>query len=214
MITAVVWGYKMRPTDKPCASIEYIIEDRAERLYVTEAELEQVLREEHINPVGQPIDMLSLYRIEKAILRHPMVRTAECYITPRYEVKVRLTQRVPLLRVQTPSETYFVDADRRVMQARAAVRDSVIVVTGNVGVQMATNSLADFAEWLQNNRYWRHRIRLLYVQNPQMVFLKVEGLKLKVERIVLGSMKGYEQKLAKLRTFCENGVEATQEKQY
>ena len=209
LITAVVWGYKMRPIDKPCASIEYIIEDRAERLYVTENELHQVLREEHLDPVGRPLDALSLYRIEKAILRHPMVRTAECYITPRNDVKVRLTQRIPLLRVQTAAETYFIDTDRKIMQARAAVRDSVLVVTGNVGTQMATSQLADFALWLQDNTYWRKRVHHLYVQNTQMVFLYAQG-----ERVVLGPMRGYESKLAKLRTFNENSAEATKDKEY
>ena len=216
LIAAVVWGYQMRPTSDVCASIEYIIEDRAERLYVTEAELQQLLRAENLDPVGRPADMVSLHRIEKTITHHPMVRTAECYLTPRNEVKVRLTQRIPLLRVQIPGDTYIIDTDRKVMQARAVVRDKVLVATGSVGVQIASNQLADFATWLQDNTYWQQRIHYVYVQSPQMIYLYLkdaDGTQ-KTGRIVLGSMRHFERKLNKMHTFFENTADILQDKHY
>ena len=133
-------------------------------------------------------------------------------MTPRNEMKVRLSQRVPLLRVQTPMETYFIDTDRRVMQARASVQEKVLTVTGNVGVQMASKSLADFAIWLQEEDYWRGRIHHLYIQNPQMVYLYLQ--KENQPRVVLGQMRGYEEKLSKLRTFLEQGEDVLKEKNY
>ena len=212
LIGAAVWGYVMRPTEDPCVSLAYSIEDRSERMYLTESELTQALRNEDIYPVGRTFNRVSLHRIENAIRRHPMVRTAECYATPRNEVKVRLSQRVPLLRVQILGGTYLIDTDRRVMQARAAVKDSVPVVTGAVGVQMASGSLADFALWLQDNPYWSARIHHIYVQSPQMVYIYLRGVN--QPRVVLGSMREYERKLNKLQTFLEKGADAIQNKQY
>ena len=212
LVTAVVWGYKMHPTDAPCASLEYIIEDQDERMYLTESELNQLLRSEDIYPVGRQLNSISLHRIERVVAMHPMVRTAECYLTPRNEVKVCLTQRVPLLRVSTQTETYFVDMDRRVMQARASVRDSVLSATGLIGVQTATTQLADFAEWLQDNRYWRARVHHVQLRSPKTACLYLRDEQM--PRIVLGSLHGYERKLAKLRTFLENSAEAMQDKQY
>ena len=211
LIGAVVWGYMTRPTDAPCRSISYIIKDRAERLYLTESELDAMLAAEDLEPVGKSINRISLHRIEKAIVRHPMVRTAECYLTPRQEVRICLTQRVPLMRVQTPGDSYFIDSDRKVMPVRAAVKDSVLLCTGAVGVQMASRQLADFAKWLQTEPYWQARIHHVQVQNPQMVYLYLKGNQ---PRIVLGSMRGYEGKLKKLRTFLENGADATKDKNY
>ena len=211
LLSAAVWGVRMRPTDTPCISLTYDIKDRAERMYLTEAELNNLLRSEGLYPVGKQINLLSLHRIEQTIQHHPMVRTAECYLTPRNELRVQLTQRVPLLRVQTPEETYFIDTDRKVMQSRNAVRDSVLLVTGAIGVQSASSQLADFAEWLQSNRYWRKRILYLRLQNPQMVYLYLRGNQ---PRIVLGSMRGYERKLRKMRTFLDNSEEEIQGKNY
>ena len=212
LVSAVVWGRINKPTVALCPSIEYIIEDSAKRMYFTPRELDMLLQAEDIYPVGKSLQLVSLYRIERAINRHPMVRTAECYLTPRAEVRVRITQRVPLLRVQTPMETYLVDTDRRQMQARASVRDAVLLVTGNPGIQMATTQLADFAEWLQTNRYWRTRIHHVQVQSPRMVYLYLRGEH--QPRVVMGDMAEYEKKLAKLRTFQENSAQALEGKEY
>ncbi|MBR6304198.1 MAG: hypothetical protein IKR37_01045 [Paludibacteraceae bacterium] len=212
MIAAVVWGYMSRPTDNPCAGVEYAIEDRAERLYLTENELSSLLEKQDLYPVGRKLSAVALHRIENAILRHPMVRTAECYLTPKHIVRIRLTQRVPLLRVQTPLDTYLIDSDRKVMQARSSVRDEVPLVTGNVGVQMASGPMADFAEWLQKESYWQERIRHLYVQNPVMVYIYMRNPN--QPRVVMGSMRDYERKLKKLRTFYQNIPAEVKEKNY
>ena len=216
LIAAVWWGVKMTPSTSPCSSLQFIIEDKAERMYLSESELVQLLRSEDLYPVGRAQNILSLQRIENTIRQHPMVRTAECYLTPRQEMKITLTQREPLLRVQAPLDTYFIDTDRRMMQARVAVKDSVLRVTGNVGPQMAATQLADFAEWLEDEPYWRARIHHMYVQSPQKVYiyLKSTGEKLVSQRVLLGPIRGYEQKLSKLRTFLENSSEATNEKNY
>ena len=170
-----------------------------------------MLEKEGQYPVDKAIRNISLQGIERAIRAHDLVRTTECYLTPRKEVRVRLTQRVPLLRVMTASDTYLIDEDRQVMPAMAVVKDSVLVVRGAVGVQIASGALGDFAEWLQTNKYWRERVRYVYVQSPQMVYLYLRG---GLPRVVLGNMQGYERKLAKLRTFLDEGTEAMAGKKY
>jgi len=212
LVSAAVVGFQMTPTGALCTSLRYTIEDADERMYLSENELNALLRAENIYPVGQAMNAVSLHRIESAVSRHPMVRTAECYMTPRNEVRIRLTQRIPLLRVQTPHEHYLIDTDRRIMQARAAVRDSVPMVMGNIGPSMAATSLADYAEWLQDNRYWRGRVHHLYVQNAFMVYAYLRGDAM--PRVVLGSIRDHERKFAKLRTYIEYGAEETAGKQY
>ena len=212
MAAAVVWGYVSRPSEEPCAALEYIIEDRNERMYLTEKELTALLTSQDIYPVGKQLNTVALHRIENAILHHPMVRTAECYLTPKHIVRVRLTQRVPLLRVQAPVDTYLIDTDRKVMEVRNSVRDEVVTVTGNVGVQIASGALADFAEWLQEEPYWQERIHHLYVQTPVMVYLYMRGEN--QPRVVMGAMHGYERKLKKLRTFYQNSPEEVKAKNY
>ena len=212
LIAAVVSGVRMTPTDTPCASLKYDIRDRAERMYLSEAELSRLLQTENLYPVGRYLDRGMLHRIERTIEAHPMVRTAECYVTPRNEMRIRITQRVPLLRVQTPGDTYIIDRDRRVMPVRVAVTDTVLIARGAVGIQIASKQLADFAEWLEDEPYWQKRIDHVYVQSPQRIYLYLRGAI--VPRALLGSMRGYTGKLNKLQTFLEKGAEATKDKHY
>lgn len=207
LISATAFGYRMRPYDNACEALDYTIVDSDKRQYVTEAELDAMLKNAGLYPVGYHINQLSLHRIEQTIIHHPMVRTAECFITPRNEMRIYLSQRVPLLRVQTASDVYFIDTDRRVMEARESVKDSVLVAKGAIGVQMATTQLTDFAIWLQRHEYWRKKVDYIRVQTPQMVTLCLKG---EQPRVVLGSLSNYEQKLAKLRTFLDNRDEQIQ----
>ena len=214
LVAAVVWGYRMTPRSVPCTALRYTIEDQDERLYLTEDELTKMLQTEDLYPVGKPLNRISLYRIEQAVARHPMVRKAECYLTPRNEVRVSLTQRIPLLRVQATGENnyYLIDTDRRVMQARAAVKDPVLVVTGNVPIQLASGVLADFAQWLQRDAFWRQHIKRVQVMNPHMYVLHLRDPE--SPRVILGELSGYAQKLRKLRTFYADGAEETEGKHY
>ena len=178
-------------------------------MYLTEDELNTMLRAGDIYPVGRQQNRVSLHRIEQTVRSHPMVRTAECYVTPRNEVRVELTQRVPLLRVQTPGDAYIIDTDRRVMESRLTVKDSVLLVTGAVGIQAAAKQIADFAQWLPTDAYWRERIHRLHMQTPQNAIVFVNG-----QRVIMGPIRSYERKLRKLRTFYDNSPEEVKEKKY
>ena len=211
LVGAVVWGYLSKPAEAECRGITYIFEDRAERMYLSENELTAMLQAENIYPVGKNVNQVSLHRIERTVGRHPMIRTAECYMTARHEVRVRLTQRIPVLRVQTAIESFLIDSDRKVMQARSSVRDELLIARGAVGVQLASGKLADFALWIAENEYWQDRIDYIYVQSVQMIYLY---LKQRDERIVMGNLKDFEKKMNKLRLFLLNSGEATKDKHY
>ncbi len=178
------------------------ITDMDERQYVSTPELAEWLRQRGLYALDVPIEEVRLQAIENAVRSHPMVRTAECYLTPRSEVRVTLTQRIPLLRVTTSTESYYIDTDRKPMPVRATITTPVLNITGSVGQQMACTTLADFAEWLQDHRYWRERISYLQVKNPQAVYIIQSH---QAGAILLGNMDNFAHKLKKARTFYEQG---------
>ena len=211
LITAVMYGYMMSSKES-CQSVEFIIKDADKRMYVTESELTQLLVQKGIYPATKNIDSIGLYRIESAIQNHPMVQTAECYLTAYNELRVALTQREPLLRVQTATETYFIDSNRRKMPMREEIKDKVLVVTGEITEQLAASELADFALWLQDSKYWRERVKYVHMHTTKMMHIYLQDEK--QPRIIMGELRGYERKLTKLRTFFENGKTAVGDKIY
>ena len=76
---------------------------------------------------------------------------------------------------------------------------------------MASKTLADFAEWLENNDYWCSRVHHVHVASPQMVYLYLRNSS---ARVVMGNMRGYERKLNKLQTFLTESSEIIKDKNY
>lgn len=188
--------------DTVCTVLRYDITDAKERLYLSEDELNGLLRAQDAYPIGKPLSQVSLQRIEDVVQTNPMVRTAQCYTNPQGEVNIRLAQRKPLLKVITTDDSYIVDTDRKRMPIRESIQDTMLVVSGRVGQQMATGQIADFAKWWQDNAYWRARIKYMEVQTPH--YIRLLPANPEAEMVVLGDLNGYRDKLRKLRIYYEN----------
>lgn len=211
LVCAIGFGRAYRP-DYVCSSVQYRITDADKRLYLSENELNTLLRSQDAYPVGKAVSHISMQRIEDVVRSHSMVRTAQCYISPQGQLIISITQRTPLLRVITADDSYIIDTDRLRMPVRPSIRDTVLVVIGKVGQQMARTSIADFAEWLQDNDYWSPRIRYLEVVSPH--YIRLLPTNPSAEIIVLGNLDNYQDKLRKLRIYYENAAPETLSKRY
>lgn len=212
MLVAVTWGKKQTPKSVHCQAIVYEILDSRQRMYVDEDQLNLTLAKAGLYPVDRPLSELSLSKMEQTFKDHPMIETAECFLQPDNVVKVQLTQRVPLLRVDLPKDTFLIDAHRKRMEYRPSVQDKVLLVKGNVDEELASTQLADLAQWLKGNGYWRNRIDSVVMVTPEMMHLYIHDKPL--VKIIMGEIEGYDTKLAKLKTYMENGQEATKDKNY
>jgi len=203
VIGAAIWTNK-RANLHVCDALKICITDFGRRQYVTEEELVKLLKREGLYPIGKTAAAVEVQRIEDAICAHPMVRRAQCYMLPSGTVCVRLSQRIPILRVVTGDASYFVDSERTKMPVRESVTTPVMVITGHVGERMACNELADLVLWLNHNRYWSDKIQSIHVVNPKMVYLiqRPDGT-----HLILGEINGYRHKMAKLRTLYDKGFE-------
>ena len=193
-----VWTSRSEAREERCKELVCKIADKDERSYVSEQELFTLLKQHNAYPVGEYLHRINLQHMENLIRQHPMVRTAECYTAEDGTARIRVTQRVPLLKVVTADEAYYIDTDRRKMPMRASIHDTVLVAMGKVGFEMASTVLADFAEWVQEDDYWHQRIEAIDVRLPKQVCIKQKG---KQEDLLIGDLTGFEGKLEKAAVF-------------
>ena len=198
LLALAVGTSRGKDREERCKELVCKIVDKDERLYVSEQELFTLLKQHNAYPVGEYLHRINLQHMENIIRQHPMVRTAECYTAEDGTARIRVTQRVPLLKVVTADEAYYIDTDRRKMPLRSSIHDTVPVAMGKVGFEMASTVLADFAEWVQEDDYWRARIEAIDVRLPKQVCIKQNG---KQEDLMIGDLMGYEGKLEKAATF-------------
>ena len=187
-----------------CTQVDIVVEDSLSRQYVDAMELEGYLKARGCYALTKAMSEVDCHMIELLLLKHEMIRTASCYKTPFGAVRIRVTQRVPVLCVKTAEGNYLVDADRRVMPYRSGMKLDVPVFTGAISKCAATEEYYDFVLWLQDNSYWGERIRDVYVRNPKLVVLSQKDYSAK---IVLGKLDGYEDKLARLRSLYKKGFD-------
>ena len=198
LLALAVGTSRGKDREERCKELVCKIVDKDERSYVSEQELFTLLKQHNAYPVGEYLHRINLQHMENIIRQHPMVRTAECYTAEDGTARIRVTQRVPLLKVVTADEAYYIDTDRRKMPLRSSIRDTVPVAMGKVGFEMASTVLADFAEWVQEDDYWRARIEAIDVRLPKQVCIKQNG---KQEDLMIGDLMGYEGKLEKAEVF-------------
>ncbi|MCQ2311133.1 MAG: hypothetical protein MJZ64_05225 [Paludibacteraceae bacterium] len=204
VVAYMVFGITMshRTALLPCRQVLICIQDSAERMYITKAEIMHLLNEKKMSPIGLTIQDFHPQRIEDAVTAHPMLRTCECYTDIRGNICLRVTQRIPLVRVVTGADTYFIDTDRKLMPVRASVKTSVLAVTGDVSRRMAAEQISDFAEWLQYDEYWKNRIIRIQMDSPQMVrLIQSDG----AADICLGKWSDYQRKMNKLHRWYVAG---------
>ncbi len=199
MVFGIIMGQQNTPVTV-CPKLQIDILDIDERQYLTEDELKDQLWLKNLYPVKQKLTDISLQSIEDLALKHPMVRTAECYTTCDGAVHIDLTQRIPLLRVVAQDGQYYIDTDRKKMPVRPSIKTPVLIATGNVGPRMAANELSDFAEWLQESDYWHQRISYVKVTNPKSIQVMQRD---SAATILLGDMNNYQPKLNKLQKWYQ-----------
>lgn len=198
-----IWCSRQADTSL-CTQVDVVVEDSVSRQYVDAMEVEGYLKARGCYALSKAMCEVDCHMIEQALLKHEMIRTASCYKTPFGAVRIRVTQRVPVLCVKTAEGNYLVDADRRVMPYRSGMKLDVPVFTGAISKCAATEEYYDFVLWLQDNSYWGERIRDVYVRNPKLVVLSQKDYSAK---IVLGKLDGYEDKLARLRSLYKKGFD-------
>lgn len=189
--------------ERTCERLQIVPADSVQAYYVSETELVNILRAKGIYPVGKPMNQVRLDAIEKNILSHPMIRTAECYRQIAPSVVVRTTRRIPVLRVVTPYETYWIDADRKKMPFLPNTPTHVLSVTGHVGERLAQKDLFDLVTWIEHQRFWKQRITSIEVRRPNDIRLhQIDNL-----TICLGDVSGYEKKMNNVRCWYKNGCD-------
>ena len=203
IVATALWASHV-PDDTKCQQMKIVICDSADYQFVTQSELVRTLKRSNLFPLGSQMEHVSCHEIEQALLQHDMIRTAECCKMCNGIVRIKLTQRVPMLCVQTAEGTYYVDTDRKVMPVREHVKVQVPIFKGAVSKRSATEEYFDFAQWLINSKYWRDRIAYIHVKTPKDIVLHQREV---AGNILLGNMADYEQKMNRLRKLYVDGFD-------
>ncbi len=195
--------FKDTKQDIPCKDLTIVVKDSLDKHFVTESDVISILKQEKLNPVGQPMNAINTDLIESKLLENEMIASVEVYKTPSGIIKLEVKQKMPILRVISSSGNFYVDNQGSIMPVSRRYVVHVPIATGYVEKELATTDLYEFALFLYKNEFWNNQIGQIYIHPDR----EVELIPLVGEhRIVLGNFDHYKEKLDNLQLFYEQAI--------
>jgi cell division protein FtsQ len=186
-----------------CRNLIVAIRDSADRPFLHEREVVAMLKNARLYPVNRPVHLINTDSIEKVIAKNELVATVNAYKTSSGNLKIEITQKMPVLRVFDGRGSYYVDDMGRVMPADYRYATRLPVASGKIEKSFATTGLFKFALFLQKHKFWNHQIEQIYVHSEKEVELVPRAGNC---RILLGSLENFGEKMEHLQLFYEQAI--------
>ena len=186
-----------------CSNMEVVVVDTLKSHFIGKKEIENILKKSGINLVGKPMNEINTDFIEKILEKNQLIKNAECYKTTGGSVKIKIHQKMPIMRVIGNSGNYYIDNEGGTMPTSEHFSAYLPIATGAVDKEFATTKLYNFALFLQNNKYWNSQIEQINVLPNKDVELTTRVGNFQV---VLGQLDDYEENLDKLKLFYNKGL--------
>jgi cell division protein FtsQ len=189
--------------EMPCNNLIIVIKDSLNRQFLSQHDVESSLKNTQLFPVGKPLNEINTYAIENKIAENELVSSVTAYKTPSGSIKIEITQKMPILRVFTARENYYIDDAGRVMPASYQHAVYLPVASGSIEKSFATAEIYKFALFLQKNEFWNNQIEQIYVHpNKEVELIPRVGN----HRIILGDFEDFEEKMNNLRLFYDQAI--------
>ncbi len=194
-----------RPAEKDvvCNGVKVTIEKGMIEGVLTAADVTRMLNEGRVNPMGKSMADVNLRTMEELLERQELIEKAECYKAQNGRVNIRVTERVPVVRVLAANgDDYYVDKDGRTLQNTGYVCN-LMVATGSISRPFASNVLASLGRIIMADDFWRNQIEQINVLPDNTV----EMVPRVGEHIIyIGQPVGVVKKLERLRKFYQYGL--------
>ena len=187
-----------------CEAVDLVVTDSIDYGFMSNKDILNLLNSQKISPVGLKINEINTNEMEEIISKQPFVESVDCYKTPGNKIGIKIRQRVPLLRVMANNgENYYVDQKGETMPVPTGSTAYVPIITGNVSKDFAKKELYAFGLFLRDNSLWNAQIEQINVTAQK----ELELIPRVGENVIfLGKPENYEEKLDRLKTFYEKGL--------
>ncbi len=181
-----------------CNDVRITIADSTQAGFITAAEAKQILHKAQLYPKGKLMDSVNNHSIEQALLKNTFIREVECYKSANGCFNILITQRLPLVRVLTETDDYYLDANGKIMPA-GIYKANIVVATGSIE-KSDRQSLLSIGAFLADEPFWNKQIEQINVQPDK----NIELIPRVGEQIIfLGKATDLKRKFRNLKIFYE-----------
>lgn len=198
-----------------CTNISVRLLDSAQNKFVTKAEVTDIIDEFGGKPLGKKRSEIDLGSIETLLNKRSAIMKSQVSIDRSGTLSVDITQRKPLLRIQTENGGFYIDRTGYIFPLVRSFSSYVPVVTGHIPLTINAGHrgkiLEDEYNWIgqiielgifiEENPFWNAMIEQIYVGKESDIILcpKVGNL-----QIIMGDLGNIESKFRRLLAFYKN----------
>lgn len=184
--------------DTVCSSVKLAIADSTQAGFISEKEVNHLLKTAHLYPLGQMMDSISSTRIEQYLEKNPFIKEVVCYKSPGGRINIVISQRVPVIRIiANNGEDYYIDEDGFSMKP-GKYMTNLVVATGNIDNNFTKKHLIPIGRHIKESDFWNSQIEQIHVTEDQ----KLEIVPRVGNQIIyLGTPTHLEKKLGNLELF-------------
>lgn len=200
-----------------CKDISVVILDSNLNRFVSIAEVKDILVGSNTNPLGVKVGEIDLYRLEKLLNSRSAIKRSDVAVDRNGTIYASITQRRPVLRIETPHGGYYVDDSQYVFPLIRAFTSYVPVITGHIPIRLEEgyrgtvskddskwmNDIIRFGEFIDSHEFWNDQIQQIYIDEKGDVILYT---RVGDQSVIFGSLDAIGYKFAKLDSFYQNVV--------
>lgn len=161
------------------------------------------------NPAEKPVGEVESERLERILESDPFVLDADVYVTADDEIRIRVEQREPVLRIIDQNGlNYYLDKHGNKMPTSSRYSARVLVATGNIPPHVPDfldkkkhllKDLFQLADEIRNDDFLYALTEQIHLSNGSFILIPKIGN----HRIILGAFKDTEDKFRRLRVFYD-----------
>ncbi|MCL2726766.1 MAG: cell division protein FtsQ/DivIB [Bacteroidales bacterium] len=192
-----------------CKEVKIEIADSALTRLVLPDDLFLFFNQKNILLAGNMMHEIDLHDLEQLVANESGIKLCQVYTRINGVVTFSLSQRVPLLRLETSRGAFYLDDSGVLFPAVPRRTAYVPIVSGNIPLndEEWMERLFHLGTYVRNHRFWNAQIEQLHVHQPHNIeIIQRAGTQ---TTVMMGDLSRFEYKLQKLYTFYRT-VAATQ----
>lgn len=195
--------FRDKPQEGLCSKFEVVVNNSENGQFINPDEIAKQITDKGLNPSGKQLSDINTNKIEELIRTNQLIKKAEVFVTNNNTVKAVIYERKPILRIiSNTGANYYIDEEGSVMPLSQRSTAYLPVASGSIKEGLAKGDLYKFALFLRNNEFWNAQIEQIVVEpNQDITLIPRVG----DQRIVMGRLVNYEEKLDKLMSFYQKG---------
>lgn len=171
LVMAMTSWNKVAPLTPRCNKVTIQIADENSNGFLTQQEIQRLLKKHDIYPLGQSLTIANPRMIEEELKRMPFVNKAQCSIAQDGHATIIVTQRTPLVRIKNENnQDYYIDDNGGIMPNSQYI-SNLMIATGHISKQYATQYVSVIARYLMQDELWSKEIEQINVTHDLHVEL-------------------------------------------